>query len=51
MNEYLRQLAARFAELWGRLSPVQKALVTAVPVTAFVVLGVLLTALSRPPEA
>ncbi len=51
MGEYARQLLDRFRELWGRLSPLQKGLVTGVPITAFVVLAFLLAALSRPPEA
>ncbi|MEK7765822.1 MAG: flagellar basal-body MS-ring/collar protein FliF, partial [bacterium] len=51
MNEYLRLLGAQFTELWGRLSSVQKALVTLVPVSVFVVLAFLLAALSKPPES
>ena len=50
MSEYLRQLLERFKELWGRLTPVQKGLVTTVPVLLFLLLGVLLAVLSRPAE-
>ncbi|MEK7475490.1 MAG: flagellar basal-body MS-ring/collar protein FliF [Candidatus Coatesbacteria bacterium] len=51
MSEYLRQMLERFRELWGRLTPLQKAVVTVVPVVLFVVLAFLLAAVSRPPEA
>src|SRR5262245_57237590 len=42
---------ASLRELWAKLTPVQKGLVTVVPVAVFVVLAFLLAAVSRPPEA
>ena len=51
MNEYIRQLIERFRELWGRLTPVQKGLATGVPVLLFVLLALMLAAISRPPES
>jgi len=51
MGEYVRQLLERFRELWGRLTPLQKGLVTGVPIAAFVVLAFLVAALSHPPES
>ncbi len=51
MNEYLTQLIERFRELWGRLTPVQKGLVTGVPAVLFILLVLLVAALSRPPES
>jgi flagellar M-ring protein FliF len=50
MSEYFRQLFERVGELWARLTPVQKAFVTGVPLVLFVVVAVLLAGLSRPPE-
>jgi len=50
MNEYIRQIIERFRELWGRLTPVQRGLATGIPVVLFVLLALLLVALSRPPE-
>jgi len=50
MGEYFRQLLERISELWGRLTTLQKGLVAGVPVVVFVVLAVLMAALSRPPE-
>jgi len=51
MNEYIRQLIERFRELWGRLTPIQKGLATGVPVLLFVLLALMLAAISRPPES
>ena len=51
MQEYLQQLLASLTELWAKLTPVQKGLVTVVPVAVFVALAFLLAAVSRPPEA
>lgn len=50
MNEYFQQLLDRFRELWGRLTPLQKALVTGVPLVAFAVIVLILAALTKPAE-
>ncbi len=51
MNEYFSQLLERFRELWGRLTPLQKGLVTGIPAVGFLVLAFLVAALSRAPQS